>query len=97
MNRSCRHARGRLLLAGALAGEGGLDPDVPAPSDREAANLAAAREDLEGLLADIGAGLPYDLLGVRLETACRHLADITGETTPEAVLNAVFSRFCIGK
>lgn len=80
-----------------LAGDGGLDPDVPAPSDREAASLAAAREELEGLLADIRAGVPYDLLGVRLETACRHLADITGETTPEAVLNAVFSRFCIGK
>lgn len=80
-----------------LAGDGALDPDVPAPSDREAACLAAAREELEGLLTDIRAGLPYDLLGVRLETAGRLLADVTGETTPEAVLNAVFSHFCIGK
>jgi tRNA modification GTPase len=80
-----------------LAENGPLDPGLPAPSDREAASLAAAREELAGLLADIRAGLPYDLLGVRLETASQHLAGITGETTPEAVLNAVFARFCLGK
>jgi tRNA modification GTPase len=80
-----------------LAAIGSLDPGVPAPSDREAASLAAAREELAGLLADLRAGLPYDLLGVRLETAGQLLSGLTGETSPEAVLNAVFERFCIGK
>ena len=46
---------------------------------------------------DIAAGIPYDLMGVRLETAAGLVADITGETTPDDVLNAVFDRFCIGK
>jgi tRNA modification GTPase len=73
------------------------EPDTPAPSDREAAALTAARAELAELLADIAQGLPYDIMGVRLETAGALLADITGETTPEAVLNAVFDRFCIGK
>lgn len=73
------------------------EPDVPAPNDREAASLTAAREELTALLADIAANVPYDLLGARLETARALVADVTGETTPEAVLNAVFDRFCIGK
>ncbi|KHK03759.1 tRNA uridine-5-carboxymethylaminomethyl(34) synthesis GTPase MnmE [Desulfovibrio sp. TomC] len=73
------------------------EPDTPAPSDREAAALTAARAELAELLADIARGLPYDIMGVRLETASALLADITGETTPDAVLNAVFDRFCIGK
>ena len=73
------------------------EPDAPAPSDREAVALAAARAELTELVADIGGNLPYDILGVRLETAGALLADITGETTPDDVLNAVFDRFCIGK
>jgi tRNA modification GTPase len=76
---------------------GSAEPDTPAPSDREAASLAAARKELTALLDDIRADLPYDLLGVRLETAGALLADITGETTPDDVLNAVFDKFCIGK
>lgn len=73
------------------------EPDTPAPSDREAAALTAARAELAELAAEIEAGLPYDIMGVRLETASALLADITGETTPDDVLNAVFDRFCIGK
>lgn len=73
------------------------EPDAPAPSEREAASLTAAREELTGLLADIAADVPYDLLGVRLETAGALLADITGETTPDDVLNTIFDSFCIGK
>ena len=80
-----------------LGETGPLDPAVPAPNDREAASLAAAREELTGLLEAIGAGLPYDLLGVRLDTAGQLLADVTGESTAEEVLRAVFDRFCIGK
>lgn len=81
-----------------LLGESGLpEPGTPAPNEREAASLAAAREELTGLLGDIRAGIPYDLAGVRLETACRLLGDITGESTPDEVLASVFDRFCIGK
>ena len=73
------------------------EPDAPAPSEREAAALTAARAELTELLTDCRANLPYDILGVRLETASALVADVTGETTPDDVLNAVFDRFCIGK
>ncbi|WP_029459735.1 tRNA uridine-5-carboxymethylaminomethyl(34) synthesis GTPase MnmE [Solidesulfovibrio alcoholivorans] len=81
-----------------LTRDGGpIEPDAAAPSEREAASLAAAHAELTELLADIEADVPYDLLGVRLETACAMLADVTGETTPDDVLATVFDRFCIGK
>lgn len=81
-----------------LTRDAGLpEPETPAPSEREAASLAAAREELSALLGDIAADIPYDLLGVRLETASGLLAAVTGESSPEDVLNAVFDTFCIGK
>ncbi|WP_417911341.1 tRNA uridine-5-carboxymethylaminomethyl(34) synthesis GTPase MnmE [Candidatus Electronema sp. PJ] len=43
------------------------------------------------------AGESADLLAVDLQTVLDHLADIVGLTTPDDVLDAVFSQFCIGK
>ena len=40
---------------------------------------------------------PVDLLAVEVQSALDYLGDITGLTTPEDVLDAVFSQFCIGK
>lgn len=42
-------------------------------------------------------GAPVDLLAVEVQSALDYLGDITGLTTPDDVLDAVFSRFCIGK
>ena len=80
-----------------LAGAGEPDPDELAPNARQARALAAAREELAALAADARASIPHDLLGVRLETACTVLGEITGEIAPADVLNAIFDTFCIGK
>ncbi|MCI5143980.1 MAG: tRNA uridine-5-carboxymethylaminomethyl(34) synthesis GTPase MnmE [Candidatus Electrothrix sp. AR3] len=40
---------------------------------------------------------PADLLAVDLQVALDHLSDIVGLTTPDDVLDTVFSKFCIGK
>jgi tRNA modification GTPase len=42
-------------------------------------------------------GVPADLLAVDLRVALDHLADIVGLTTPDDVLDVLFSRFCLGK
>jgi tRNA modification GTPase len=42
-------------------------------------------------------GSPADLLAVDLRAALDHLADIVGLTTPDDVLDVLFSRFCLGK
>jgi len=67
------------------------------PNLRQHTALVRAAEELAHLLDELAAGLPYDILSVRLDTACAILAEITGEITSEEVLNAVFDGFCIGK
>ncbi|EMG35912.1 tRNA modification GTPase trmE [Desulfocurvibacter africanus PCS] len=85
----------RRRLAEAAGGEpqaGELAPNV-----RQAQAMRQALDELEALALDIEAAVPYDLLSVRLETACMRLGEITGEIAPQDVLNAVFDTFCIGK
>ncbi|MCG8531093.1 MAG: tRNA uridine-5-carboxymethylaminomethyl(34) synthesis GTPase MnmE [Desulfovibrionales bacterium] len=67
------------------------------PNLRQSLALEKSVEELEGLLEDLVMQVPYDLLGVRLETACSILSEITGETTPNEILNKIFESFCIGK
>ncbi len=55
--------------------------------------LAACRE----LHNTVELGMPADLLAVDLQSALDYLGDIVGLTTPDDVLDALFSRFCIGK
>ncbi|MDP3427614.1 MAG: tRNA uridine-5-carboxymethylaminomethyl(34) synthesis GTPase MnmE, partial [Humidesulfovibrio sp.] len=89
-------ARLREGLLGACAEP---DPDEVAPNARQASVLRQARAELVALAHDAcdGAGLPYDILGVRLEAACRLLSELTGEITPDGVLENIFSKFCLGK
>lgn len=42
-------------------------------------------------------GVPVDLLAVEIQSALDCFGDITGVTTPDDVLDIVFSQFCIGK
>jgi tRNA modification GTPase len=85
-------------LRAVLLGPGGEpDPDEAAPNLRQAAVLGEARAELLALAGDAAAGMPYDILGSRLDAACRLLAEITGESAPDDILDAIFSRFCIGK
>src|SRR5690606_20144697 len=42
-------------------------------------------------------GLPLDLLAVDVRTALHAVGEVTGEDVDEAVLDEIFSRFCIGK
>ncbi|GAB6124519.1 tRNA uridine-5-carboxymethylaminomethyl(34) synthesis GTPase MnmE [Humidesulfovibrio idahonensis] len=88
----CARLRGKLL-----GGAGEPDPDETAPNARQAANIRQAGDELAALAAEVEAGLPYDILGLRLDAACRALAEITGEIAPDQVLEAIFSKFCIGK
>lgn len=80
-----------------LKGAGEPDPDELVPNSRQATTLKRALSELEELLQDIDIEIPYDLLGVRLESACSALSEITGEITPQEVLNSIFENFCVGK
>lgn len=52
---------------------------------------------LDRFLAAQAAGEPFECLAFELREALAALGQITGETTPDAILEQIFSRFCIGK
>lgn len=92
MGTLCTRIRERILK-----GAGQPDPDEIAPNTRQAAMLSEAADELLALEQDAAAAIPYDLLNVRLETACTALSGITGEITSADILNSIFDSFCIGK
>jgi tRNA modification GTPase len=76
------------------------------PSERppEAAINLRHRESLKKAQAALvrfgdgcGEGLSPELLALELREALDAVGDVVGETTPDEVLNMIFSRFCIGK
>jgi tRNA modification GTPase len=67
------------------------------PNARQSQILQRALDELDDLRRDITAHMPYDILGVRLETATAVLGEITGEIAPQEILDKIFSHFCIGK
>lgn len=68
--------------------------EAPACGARQVAALQAARAELDEAASVAGRG---ELLAVHLRAACARLGEALGEGAGEDVLDAVFSRFCLGK
>ncbi len=98
-------ARGRVGLDGlqeaiyakVVTGEEVREQLSCAPNVRHRAILAATLEASERLRQALIMQAPADLLAVELQSALDGLSDIVGLTTPEDVLETIFSEFCIGK
>ena len=84
------------LMAAALAGEGSGETPI-LTNQRHAHALRRAEEALERARAAIDRRLPPELAASDLRLALASLAEITGETTADDILDLIFSRFCIGK
>jgi tRNA modification GTPase len=52
---------------------------------------------LQDVRAGMDTGLPGDLIALDLRQALHYIGEITGAVTAEDTLDAVFSKFCIGK
>ena len=75
-----------------------FDPDAALLANRR--QLGCAREALAAVreaLAARAAGLDLDAVGVCVQDALTALYSLTGENAADAVVDEVFSRFCVGK
>ncbi len=61
------------------------------------ASLERAAACLTRAQSGLGAGLPPELVALDLREALDAIGEITGRTTPEAVLERIFAKFCVGK
>ncbi|MCB4389088.1 tRNA uridine-5-carboxymethylaminomethyl(34) synthesis GTPase MnmE [Synechococcus sp. MU1617] len=78
-------------------GAAGTDGMLVALNQRQRDLAARAAEALARSQEVAAQQLPWDFWTIDLREAIRALGEITGEELTEAVLDRVFSRFCIGK
>jgi len=78
-------------------GAGPLEGLQVALNARQRDLAAAAAVSLQRCLEAAEQQLPWDFWTIDLRSAVHSLGEITGEEVSEAVLDRVFSRFCIGK
>ena len=86
----------RFGLGGAVD-RGTPERDLRVASERQKILLDKAESSLGDALRGIEAGVPLDALVLELREAADALGEITGEVASEEVLEAIFSRFCLGK
>jgi tRNA modification GTPase len=59
--------------------------------------IAEAIKSLEAAAHSTAQRIPHEMLMLDLYAALRNLDALTGQTTPDDILNQIFSTFCIGK
>jgi len=59
--------------------------------------LSRCKSSLDDFILDLDAGMSPEFLALHLRDALQSLGLITGETTPDHVLDSIFSKFCVGK
>ncbi len=72
-------------------------PTTTITRERHRLALEAAAQSLERAVATLRSGHPPDVVAVDIMSGLDHLGEITGRTSPEAVLDRIFREFCIGK
>jgi tRNA modification GTPase len=90
--RELKRKIGSLLLGGVGSGDGAIFTRA-----RHLAALRRAGSSLESGLKMLDAGSVPEIVAVELSDALSALGEIAGETTPQDILDAIFSEFCIGK
>lgn len=59
--------------------------------------LRKASSDMQNVLEDIKNNISAELVSLDLRQVDFDLMEISGATTPQEVLNKIFSHFCVGK
>ena len=66
-------------------------------SERQRAAAGEAADTLEEALQALRAGMTVDTVGISIDAAIDALFSLTGEKAVQAVVDEVFSKFCVGK
>ena len=75
-----------------------FDPNVGVISnERQKACVDTARKNIAQAINVLMLGETYDAITVLIDAAASSLMELTGEKTTEAVVNEIFSHFCVGK
>ena len=82
-------------LAGDAGGDVAEHPVITERRHRDA--LLRCLKSTQNARELAGNGAPLELLALEIREGLDALGQITGETTPEEILNHIFSRFCVGK
>jgi tRNA modification GTPase len=85
----------RRLVSGDAAGADLEAPVLACVRHRDL--VSSAVEDIDGTGRAIGDGMPADVVASALRSAIRNLDELTGREVVPDVLDAIFSRFCVGK
>lgn len=81
-----------------VLGAANLDPNAASLcNERQYAAAVAARDALAEALQSQALGFGLDAAAVCIDDALHALCTLTGEDATEAVLDEVFSKFCVGK
>lgn len=80
------------LATGGAASEPGLLTNL-----RQHQTITTARAALEDALRANASPIPHEMILLDLYRALWALDSLTGQTTPDDILNLIFSTFCIGK
>lgn len=98
---SARTGEGRCELEQAVRELTGLErlneADAVLATERQRASAAACLSCVREAREALETGLTPDAVGVSLDGAIAAVGELTGETATEAVVNEIFSRFCVGK
>ena len=81
-----------------VLGTARLDPSAGMlATERQRQCAGRAYNAVEEALGCIQSGITRDAISVLLDDAINAVLELTGEKAGEAVLQEVFSRFCVGK
>ncbi|MBQ2671390.1 MAG: tRNA uridine-5-carboxymethylaminomethyl(34) synthesis GTPase MnmE [Clostridia bacterium] len=75
-----------------------FDPsDSVISNERQLLDLKKAKETLHDIIKEIDFGVTLDAITVLFQDVLKFFMEFTGENVSEAVVNRVFSKFCVGK
>jgi tRNA modification GTPase len=80
------------LATGGAASEPGMLTSL-----RHHQAVSTALESLAAAGSANGSGIPHEMILIDLYRGLWALDSLTGQTTPDDILNLIFSTFCIGK